>query len=338
MAGFPRAEMLGKTDHDFFPKSEADYFRQKDLEVLESGAEVVIEQEPITDASGHKHVLATTKVPLFGRAGDVTHVVGVIHDITRLKAAEEALRLANEQLEQRVRERTAELESAQHELVRKERLAVLGQLAGGLAHQIRNPLGSIANATSILKAQLKSSSIPDDALRAIGVIDEETWRANRIITDLLDFARVRPAQPARVNVGELLDMVVAAERIPGGIEVSIEADGVPAVAIDLGQVRDALENLVRNAAEAMPSGGRMAIHAHADGRWVVLRIADTGPGILPAVQPRLFEPLVTSKPYGMGLGLPTARALIENQGGSVRAVPSPLGACFEVRLPVADDE
>jgi PAS domain S-box-containing protein len=335
MAGFPRAEMLGKTDHDFFPKSEADYFRQKDLEVLESGAEVVIEQEPITDASGHKHVLATTKVPLFGRAGDVTHVVGVIHDITRLKAAEEALRVANEQLELRVRERTAALEVAQDELVRKERLAVLGQLAGGLAHQIRNPLGAIANATSILDAALKGISVPHDARRALGVISEETWSANRIITDLLDFARVRPAQPVRADVRELLAQVIAAERIPSAIELRSEAHDLPDVAIDVHQVRDALENLVRNAVEAMPTGGVLTVDARRDGSSVVVRIADTGSGIPDAIRSRLFEPLVTSKPYGMGLGLPTAKALIENQHGALAVVPVARGACFEVRLPIA---
>ena len=336
MTGYPRTEMLGRTDHDFFPKSEADYFRRKDLEVLDTGAQVVIEQEPITDASGQRHVLATTKVPLFDGTGDVTHVVGIIHDITRIKAAEDALRQANEQLEQRVRERTAALEAAQHELVRKERLAVLGQLAGGLAHQIRNPLGAIANATSILKSLLKTS-VPDDALRAIGVIDEETWRANRIITDLLDFARVRPSHPARVDLRELIDVVIASERIPSSVAVHIHADELPDLAIDLDQVRCALENLVRNAVEAMPTGGRLTVEAHCDGAWVVLRIADTGPGIPAVVRAHLFEPLVTSKPYGMGLGLPTAKALIENQRGSLRAVPSEGGACFEVQLPIATE-
>ena len=334
MTGYRRDEMLGKTDHDFFPKSEADFFRQKDVEMFETGRQVVIEEEPITDASGVRHVLATTKVPLFGASGEVTHLVGIIHDITRLKAAEDALRFANEELERRVRERTMALEAAQSELVRKERLAVLGQLAGGLAHQIRNPLGTIANATSILKNLLRTSGV-ENVTRAIGIIDEETWEANRIITDLLDFARVRPPRTAAIDVPELLETVLRSQGVPSNVEVVIDAADLPEASIDVDQVRDALENLVRNALEAMPDGGRLTLEArrHEDG--VAVRVSDTGGGIPPEVQARLFEPLVTSKPTGMGLGLPTAKALIENQRGTLRSCPSERGACFEILLPTA---
>jgi signal transduction histidine kinase len=136
-------------------------------------------------------------------------------------------------------------------------------------------------------------------------------------------------------VRELLAQVIAAERIPSAIEVRSEAHDLPDVAIDVHQVRDALENLVRNAAEAMPTGGVLTIDARRDGSSVVVRIADTGSGIPDAIRSRLFEPLVTSKPYGMGLGLPTAKALIENQHGSLAVVPVARGACFEVRLPIA---
>src|SRR6185436_19340783 len=96
MVGYPREEMLGKTDYDFFPKEEADFFRQKDVEMFAIGEPVVIEAEPITDSSGRRHVLATSKAPLRDESGQITHVIGVIHEITRLKEAEDALRQANE--------------------------------------------------------------------------------------------------------------------------------------------------------------------------------------------------------------------------------------------------
>ena len=151
MLGFPREELLGKSDYDFFPEAEADFFRAKDVEMFASGRKVVIDEEPITDAEGGHHVLATTKVPLVDATGTITHLVGIIHDITRLKAAEEVLRRSNAELEERVRERTRELTAAQEDLVRKERLAVLGSLAGGVAHQIRNPLASIKTAAHVLR-------------------------------------------------------------------------------------------------------------------------------------------------------------------------------------------
>ena len=138
MVGYARDAMLGRTDYDFFPRPEADHFRSMDERVFATG-ETVVSEETITDASGQRHVLATTKVALRAPGGEVTHLVGIIDDITRRKDAEEALRLVNEDLERRVRERTAALEEIQGELVRRERLAVLGQLAGGLAHQYPEP-------------------------------------------------------------------------------------------------------------------------------------------------------------------------------------------------------
>ena len=156
MVGRSRDDLLGRTDYDFFTPAEADNFRREDLEVFTLGRERIIEAEPLTDARGKRHILATTKVPLRQATGEVTHVVGIIHDITELKAAEEALRHANEALDHRVAERTAALAAAQAELMRKERLAALGQLAGGLAHQIRNPLGAIVNAAALLERSLRS--------------------------------------------------------------------------------------------------------------------------------------------------------------------------------------
>src|SRR5262249_6398104 len=154
MVGFPLREMIGKTDYDFFPKSEADFFRAKDVEMFTHGATVTIDEERITDAAGKRHILATTKVPLRNAEGEVTHLVGIIHDITRLKEVEEELRLANETLENRVRERTNELTVAKDKLLTQERLAVLGQLAASLAHEIRNPLAAITNAAFVLRRLL----------------------------------------------------------------------------------------------------------------------------------------------------------------------------------------
>jgi PAS domain S-box-containing protein len=334
MVGFPPEALLGKSDYDFFPKSEADFFRQKDVEMFSTGAQVTIEEEPITDARGRRHTLATTKVPLRGAAGDVTHLVGIIHDITRLKAAEDALRHVNEELERRVLERTRALEAAQEELVRKERLAVLGQLAAGLAHQIRNPLGSITNAAYVLKRGLGDEGHADLG-RAVAIILEEAWRANRLISDLLDYARVRPPIPLAVSAEALLHRVVDAQAMPASIQVAIDAPAEPMVAIDLEQVEGALDNLVRNAIEAMPGGGALRLSARPVGGRMRLEVTDTGGGVPAEIKARLFEPLVTSKPLGRGLGLTTARALIENQGGSIACEDGPQGARFAVELPLA---
>jgi PAS domain S-box-containing protein len=333
LVGHPRERLLGRTDYDFFRKEEADAFRAKDEEAFASATPVVVEEEPITDASGRRRVLATTKVPMRGPGGAITHLIGILHDITRLKSAEDALRRSNEELESRVRERTSALEAAQHDLVRKERLAVLGQLAGGIAHQIRNPLGSIKNAAYVIDRHLPGAR-DDDLRTALRVIFDEVDRANRIITDLLDYARMREPVRRPTPVLALFERALAASQVPDKIAVTVRADGCPDVLVDPGQVEGALFNLIRNAAEAMPEGGELVLDARSNGDVAVLGVRDTGKGVPRQQQAHLFEPLYTTKLLGLGLGLVTARTLIEGQGGSiVCSETGPQGTRFEVRLP-----
>jgi PAS domain S-box-containing protein len=336
LTGYDRASLLGGTDYDIVPAQEADFFRSKDEEVLRTGREVRIEEERFTDRGGGRHLLATTKLALCDAAGEATHVVGIIHDITRLKSVEDELRVANEELERRVRERSAELLATQEELVRKERLAVLGQLAGSVAHQIRNPLAAIINAAVVLRKALPAGA-GGDAAQALSAIDEEVWRANRIIVDLLDYARVRPAVARTIAVSELLESTLAADPPPPSVELHLDLDDdLPPLAVDPVQTQLALGNLVRNALEAMPDGGALHVSASRhDPGSIRICVADSGPGLDAAVLARLFEPLVTTKPLGVGLGLATSLALIENQRGTLALVPGKArGATFEVILPV----
>ncbi|MFT3768320.1 MAG: PAS domain-containing protein [Minicystis sp.] len=331
----PRDALLGKTDHDFFHRDQADFFRLKDREVFERGVTVTIEEEPFTDALQRQHVLATTKVPLRGAGGDITHLVGICHDITDLKTVEEQLRLANEDLERRVEERTRALRDAQNALLRKERLAVLGQLSGGLAHQIRTPLTTISNAAAVLRRKLAGTTDPD-ARTALEIIAEEIWEANRIITDLLDFARVRPPSAARVPVAALIDGALGAARPPEGIAVQRDVPPSLIAWVDERQTRDAIGNVIRNALEAMGDAGRLTLRADEIAPYACIAVEDTGPGLEDEALVHLFEPLVTTKALGLGLGLTTARALIENQGGDIRYVrPTGGGARFEIRVPLA---
>lgn len=331
MVGHTREELLGKTDYEFFPRDEADFFRAKDRAVFEGRVEVHIEQEDITDAAGTRHVLATTKVPMLNRVGEAAYLVGIIHDITQLKIAEDALRAYSQDLEERVAERTAKLAAAQDELVRKERLAILGTLAGGVAHQIRNPLGTIRNATHVLRMALRDHLSPD-AEGALRIITAETERANQCVTDLLDYARVRPPVRRPVAVGYLIEQALGGQPPAEKLTVLRNIADL-AVMVDPDQVQGALYNLVRNAIEAMPAGGTLTLEAVADDHEVAVRVQDTGPGVAAEVRAKLFEPLVTTKPLGLGLGLSTARGLVETQGGTLRLLPSQEGARFEVRLP-----
>ncbi len=334
--GHPRESMLGKRDADFFPAEEAAFFRRIDERVFDLGVAQVIEEEALTDARGERRHIRTVKSPLRDENGEVTHLVGVIIDMSEVKAVEAKLRSANEALERAVEERTQALQDAQQALLRKERLTVLGQLAGGLAHQIRNPLAAMQTATAVLRRRLGEHT-DEDVHQALTVIREEVWEANRIITDLIDYARVKPPSRSDVSVERLLAAALEATSPPP--RVILEWDVAPGlvVRVDERQTRDALGNVVRNAFEAMPQGGTLMISAVAEGECALISLEDTGPGLTRDSMQRLFEPLVTSKPLGLGLGLSTARALVENQGGTIRcATQQGKGARFDVRLPIPD--
>lgn len=332
-------DLIGKTDYDVVPREQADFFRQIDLQVFERGEPIVIEEEPLTDQQGANHILRTVKEPIRDPAtGEVTHLVGIITDVTLLKNAERALRSANEELEHGIRARTAELENAQAELLRKERLSVLGRLAASVAHQIRNPLAAIATASSILRRKLASSGDPEVG-QALTAILEEVWGANRIITDLLDYARVKIPVLAPIEVEELLEQAIVAAAPPDAVSFERELDPDLRVDVDLRQARDAIASVIRNGCEAMPSGGRLRLSANREGDTVLIAVEDSGPGLTREAIKGLFEPLVTSKPLGLGLGLATARLLLENQKGSIRAATQRGGgARFEIRLPLAGPE
>lgn len=335
LVGKPREELLGTTDSDYFPEAQAEYFYAKDRECL-AGNVVHIEEEPITVEGGQLHWLTTTKVPLRGPDGEVTHLVGIIHDITRLKTIEEDLRSSRAEMEKRIEERARELKTAQNALLRKERLVVLGQLTGGLAHQIRTPLTAISNAAAVVRRKL-GSAIDPDTQTALAILNEEVWEANRIITDLIDFARVRPPSSMEVAVDKLVDLALAAVPSVEGIDVVKQIPAGLRAWVDERQMRDALANVIRNGYEAMCEQGELTIIAAHDGASVLISIRDNGPGLGDDAASHLFEPLLTTKALGLGLGLPTAKALIENQGGSILYAGKPgAGACFEIRIPIDD--
>jgi PAS domain S-box-containing protein len=327
-------EVIGLTDADLFPAELAERYRADDAEVMRSGLHKRLE-EPFVDATGRRYWIETIKKDIVGDRGQVIGTTGIARDITERKLAEEALRTSNDELERRVHARSVELAEAQESLVRKERLAVLGQLAGGVAHQIRNPLAAIMNAAYVLKRHLQPEQHPnvDDAIR---IIHDEVRHANVIITGLLDYARVRTPDRQSTSLVELLERVFSADWIPSNVRITRKlARDVPPIEVDSDQLHGALFNVVRNAVEAMPDGGTLEVDLHLEDDWIVIVVTDSGPGISPQVRAHLFEPLHSTKPMGIGLGLVTARTFVEAHGGRIASLPIPRGARFEIRLPSA---
>jgi signal transduction histidine kinase len=259
-------------------------------------------------------------------------------EIAKRKRAEEALKEYSERLEEMVEARTKELREAQEQLVRREKLAVLGQLAGGVGHELRNPLGVISNAVYFLEMTLSNA---DDATREyMELISSEVRNATRIISDLLDFARTRSAERESVVASALITQALQKRPPPEGVQVATEiASDLPPAYVDPEQMGLVLGNLVINAYQAMPEGGSLTISARLEGDRIAIPVADTGCGISQEYMAKLFEPLFTTKARGIGLGLAVSKSLVEANGGSI-TVESEVGkgSIFTIRLPLARPE
>jgi signal transduction histidine kinase len=235
----------------------------------------------------------------------------------------------------------AQLQSAQQQLTHKERLTTLGQVAGTVSHELRNPLAVIDSSITLVR-QLVTDK-PAGVERALERADRNIERCERIIDDLLAFTVVREAvrEPTAIDAwaAELLD----GYPVPDGVIFDRELTAGAAVAIDREQFRQVIVNLLDNAAQAMtdpgwvPPSGRqptITLRTEAAGPFVRLSVIDNGPGIPADRLSRIFEPLFTTKGFGVGLGLPTVRQIVEQHGGTIDAASTAgEGATFVVCLP-----
>ncbi len=253
----------------------------------------------------------------------------------RLESAQTALTEANQELEQRVAERTRQLEEQHDKLLRAERLSTLGLFSSAIAHELRTPLNTISLSLFWLKTQLATN---DERVRSrLQVMEREVHRSERIIQTLLAFARTGEPHPAPVELGPLVKEVVDVARPDGAIAVHTElAPDVPPLMVDRPQVFQVLDNLIRNAIQAMPDGGTLRIRAERDGRWCHLSVSDTGPGIPEERHESIFEPLITTKSSGTGLGLALCKRIVDAHGGRIWVTSTEgEGATFHLCLPLA---
>ncbi|HUY13248.1 MAG TPA: ATP-binding protein [Terriglobia bacterium] len=239
-------------------------------------------------------------------------------------------------------ETNRKLELAQEEARRSERLAALGQLSAGLAHEIRNPLGVIKGSAEMLSQKLQSAD--PIACELAGYISSEVERLNALVGRFLDFARplqldLRPSDITSLiekSLNSMRDLHPASK-----IEVRKNFEvGLPPVPLDLELSERVFANLFQNAYDAMPDGGQLSVaanRANSDGRQgVEIEIADTGPGIPEGNKEQIFNPFFTTKKTGVGLGLSIVSKIVDNHGGRIRVSSRDgEGACFKLFFPAA---
>ncbi len=265
--------------------------------------------------------------------------------VRELSRATQELRQWAENLESKVEDRTAQLRAMQGHLIQTEKLAAIGKLAAGVAHEINNPLTGILTNSSLMLQDLP----PEDMRREdLQIIVDETLRCRKIVKGLLDFARQTKPQKQLVDLKGVLEDVfnlVKNQASFHDIEIELDQDRrLPAVMADKDQMRQVVLNIVLNAAEAMPNGGKIRASTRFDPETNIVQIdiQDNGPGIPDEVKSKIFEPFFTTKKTGTGLGLAIAYGIMERHKGMILIDSAPgRGTTISLRIPAqiedADD-
>jgi two-component system NtrC family sensor kinase len=247
-------------------------------------------------------------------------------------------------LEQKVEERTRELKHSQRQLLQASKLASVGELAGGVAHQINNPAGIILMRASRLAQEVGQHRLSDEAREDVQVIQRQVEKIHSIVSALVKFSRQMPTELRPTDLNTVVRRAVAlVEDLARnrGVKVVLDLQELPQVAADGAQLEQVLINLVNNALDAMPDGGELTFATHRGSKAggqerVALAVADTGSGIPPEHLPRLFDPFFTTKEVGKGtgLGLAISYGIVQEHGGTIEVESeSGKGSRFTLCLP-----
>jgi two-component system sensor histidine kinase HydH len=236
--------------------------------------------------------------------------------------------------------RLAEVRHLEAAMAQRERLATLGDMAATVAHEIRNPLNAVSMGLQRLGAEFHPAE-GEEYGRLVTLMRGEVERLNSIVGEFLSLARPLSLNREAADVADLLAdaaALVEADAKASGVEVSVEVrPGLPRVRLDRDRFKQALLNVMLNAVQAMPGGGRLGVQAAVAGRHLAVTVTDAGGGIPADLLPRIFEPYVTTRAKGLGLGLAVARRIVEAHGGRIEAESEPgRGSRFRLTVPLAD--
>lgn len=307
MWGYPAEEMVGMKIAQLYATAE---FGLVEHEVVPASWTGTWNGElTAVRKDGSQFPAMVTTSPVYDEQGTAIAIVGVHRDIT-------------------------ETRNIKDKLIRSERLAAVGELASGVGHELRNPLNVIRNCAYLLHLSLADKA-DEDILNTLKLLDRQIDVSNRIVTDLLDFTRIKPPALARVDLNRLVTESLSWVEVPQNVVVKASLDGnSPGAMIDSEQIGRAFANLISNAVQAISGKGELRISTGTENGCAWARFEDTGCGIPRENLDKLFEPLFTTKPKGIGLGLAISKRLIEQNKGTIEVESEVAkGTAFTVKLP-----
>jgi PAS domain S-box-containing protein len=311
--------VLGKNDYDFFPKNQADFFSSKDRAVLEGRQVVKIDREEISTPAGIR-ILQTYKVPTFDSMGNPQHLIGISNDIT-------------DDIKMR-----GDLEMERAKSIRNSKLASLGEMSAGIAHEINNPLAIISGSVELLS---KFVNNPEKYAAKIEAIRKSCDRIARIVTGLRKFSR--SAEKNAFDNFNLCDIVkealilTEAKSKRHGTPIEVDIPDAVLIFCDEVEIEQVLINLFNNAVDAVKNMSEkwVKVKLYEEDELVVLRVTDSGPGIPENVRNKLFEPFFTTKRVGegTGLGLSITKGILDEHKATISLLSDVPNTCFELRFP-----
>lgn len=309
-------ELIGKTDFEIFPEKVARILSRKDKRVIEKVEHCSYEETLVIN--GEKRYFHSVRFPLLDYKGDISGVCTISRDVTEQK-------------------------NLQRAIIQSEKLAAVGKLAAGVAHELNNPLTGILSFAEELKLDME----PNDPRRGdIEIIIRETMRCRQIVRDLMDYARLEKPHRQKMNINRVVERslsLVQKQAIFHDVTFDIRlSDNLPDVSIDPNQMQQVFLNLIINAAEAMNNAGKITIESRAltDKRAVETIVTDRGHGIPPDKIQQIFEPFYSTKgQQGNGLGLSVVQSIVEQHGGKIEVESEVgVGSSFKIILPSASHE
>jgi PAS domain S-box-containing protein len=315
-----KKDLIGENSLELIAPEEREKALEAMREVLQKGYVKEREYHIITK-DGSKVFVEMNVALMKDVTGKPIGFVAISRDITERKRMEEALKAAQEQL------------------IRSEKLAAIGQLAGGVGHELRNPLSAIKNAVYYIKGKVADSELGQKeprVLEFLGIIKDEVNSSNKIINDLLEFSRVRKPTVSPAKIEKIIEDALSRTPIPQSIKLTRKLDAsLPEINVDPDQIKQVVVNIITNAVQAMPEGGRLLIGAREKDKFLEVEVTDTGCGIPQEAVDKIFDPLFTTKAKGIGLGLAVCKSIIDRHEGNI-AVKSKVGegTTFNIKLPL----